>query len=439
MGRPWRWVRGFELWSTPRQVLLYVLIVDAAALAASLATTGMLPVTATDWTRLAVLLGCAIAHVEGSRRIERTRKLTAGTGPFVDGLTPWHWCAVLVLPASLASVLVIALQSYVWFRVWRGRRPLYRWVFSAATVLLATQASALVLVVAPGPHPGIPLGWIGLGFVIAAAVLRWLINYALILGAILASSPDLRASQLLSKFNEQIVEAGAMAFGLAAAGLLEFDVRLLVVGMVVGLIAFHRTLLLGQFRDDARTDGKTGLHTPAWWHQIATSALQRATAARTTVGVLMLDLDHFKRINDTHGHVAGDRVLRAVADAITEAVRSYDAACRWGGEEFAVLLPEVTTTELRSIAERILRQVRALVVDITVDDTADTVDDLTISIGGALYPSPAITDLTELQVAADTALYDAKHAGRDRVHLAGEDLAPPPPKPRDAPRQEHRP
>jgi hypothetical protein len=118
-------------------------------------------------------------------------------------------------------------------------------VFSAATVLLATQASALVLAEAPGPHPGIPLGWIGLGFVIVAAVLRWLINYALILGAILASSPDLRASQLLSKFNEQIVEAGAMAFGLAAAGLLEFDVRLLVVGMVGGLIAFHRTVLLG--------------------------------------------------------------------------------------------------------------------------------------------------------------------------------------------------
>jgi diguanylate cyclase (GGDEF)-like protein len=433
-------VRGLQLWSTPRQVLIYVLIVDAAALAATAATTGMLPVTATDWTRLAVLLGCAIAHVEGSRRIERTRKLTAGTGPFVDGLTPWHWCAVLVLPASLASVLVVALQTYVWFRVWRGRRPLYRWVFSAATVLLATQASALVLAEAPGPHPGIPLGWIGLGFVIVAAVLRWLINYSLILGAILASSPDLRASQLLSKFNEQIVEAGAMAFGLAAAGLLEFDVRLLVVGMVGGLIAFHRTVLLGQFRDDARTDSKTGLHTPAWWHQIATSALQRAAAARTTVGVLMLDLDHFKRINDTYGHVAGDRVLRAVADAITEAVRSYDAACRWGGEEFAVLLPDVTTPELHSVAERIRRQVRALVVDITLDDdTSDTVTDLTISIGGAIYPRPAITDLTELQVAADTALYDAKRAGRDRVHITGEHASLPAPNPREAPRQEHHP
>jgi diguanylate cyclase (GGDEF)-like protein len=154
----------------------------------------------------------------------------------------------------------------------------------------------------------------------------------------------------------------------------------------------------------------------------------------------MLDLDHFKRINDSYGHVAGDRVLRAVADAITEAVRSYDAACRWGGEEFAVLLPEVTTAELRSVAERIRRQVRALVVDITLDDdTSDTVTDLTISIGGAIYPRPAITDLTDLQVAADTALYDAKRAGRDRVHIAGEHVPPPAPNPREAPRQEHRP
>ena len=96
-------------------------------------------------------------------------------------------------------------------------------------------------------------------------------------------------------------------------------------------------------------------------------------------------------------------MLRTLADPITEAVRSYDAACQWGGEEFVVLLPEVTTVELCSIAERIRRQVRALVV--TVDDTPDAVADLSISIGGALYPSPAITDLTELQVAADTALY----------------------------------
>jgi diguanylate cyclase (GGDEF)-like protein len=376
--------------------------------------------------------------VELSRSIERVRKLAAGTGPFVDGLTPWHFAAVLVLPAPLASALVITTQTYVWLRVWRGRRPLYRWVFSAATVLLATQASTLVLGAAPGPHPGIPIGWIGLAFVLAAAVLRWLINYSLILGAILVSSPNLRADKIVSEFSEQIFEAGAMGLGLAAAGLLELDPRLLI-GIVIGLVALHRGVLLAQFRHAARTDGKTGLYTPTWWHQIADKALQRAAAARTNLAVLMLDLDHFKRINDTYGHLAGDTVLRAIAGAITDAIRSYDAACRWGGEEFTVLLPDVTAAELHSIAERLRRQINALVIDVTTDTEPITVADLTVSIGGALYPSPGITSLDELLVAADTAVYDAKKAGRDRVHLAAVSIVGPPPDPDEIPQQHQRP
>lgn len=418
MGRPGRWFRSFELWDTPRHVLSYVLVIDLLALLATGATAGLLPITGTDWMRFAVLIGCAIVHVELSRSIERERKLTAGSGPFVDGLTPWHFAAVLVLPAPLASALVIFTQTYVWFRVWRGRRPLYKWVFSAATVLLATQASAILLLVGPGQHPGIPVGWVGIGLVLVVAVVRWLINYSLILGAILVSSPDMRARKVLSGFTEQIFEAGAMGIGLAAAGLIEVDARLLI-GVVIGLIALHRGVLLPQLRHASRTDDKTGLYTPTWWHQIATSALQRAADTGTSLAVLMLDLDHFKQLNDGYGHLAGDRVLRGVADAINSAVRSYDVTCRWGGEEFAVLLPGVDADGLYAIAERIRKQVHSLVVVATTTDGRDApITGLTISIGGAIYPGPSVTDLSELQLAADSALYAAKNNGRDRVHLA---------------------
>lgn len=429
VGRPWRWLRGFELWTTPRHVLSYVLVIDALALAGTGLTSRVLPVTSTDAVRLAIVAGCAVAHVELSRGIERVRKLASGSGPYVDGLTPWHFAAVLVLPPALASALVIFTQTYVWFRVWRGRRLLYRWVFSAATVLLATQASVLVLDTAPGPHPGVPTGWIGLALIVAAAALRWLVNYSLVLGAILVSSPDLRAVQVVGEFGEQLLEAGAMGLGLAAAGLLEFDPRLLV-GVVVGLVALHRGVLLAQFRHASRTDGKTGLYTASWWHQIAEHAVARAPATRSTVGVLMLDLDHFKQINDTHGHLAGDKVLRAVADTITSSVRSYDEIGRWGGEEFAVLLPALTTSELQAIAERIRREVSALAIDISPDGDADgrptTVSNLTVSIGGALYPGPGVASLDDLLVAADTALYTAKEAGRDRVNVRPGQAAPPP-------------
>ncbi|WP_026423242.1 GGDEF domain-containing protein [Actinokineospora inagensis] len=417
MAKP-RWVQGYELSTTPRQVVAYVLAIDLLAIAATGATAGLLPVSPTDGARLAVLVGCAIVHVELCRSIERERKLAAGSGPFVDCLTPWHFAGALVLPPSLSSLFVVFTQTYVWYRVWRGRRPLYKWVFSAATVLLATQASAVVLYAAPGPHPGVPPGWVGLGFEVAVAALRWLVNYSLVLGAVLATSPDLRAGKIVNGFGDQILEAGALGLGLAAAGLLQLDARLLV-GIVVGLVALHRGVLLAQFRHASRTDGKTGLYTPAWWNQIATGAMQRAADARTSVGVLMLDLDHFKRLNDNYGHLAGDQVLRAVAETITSAIRSYDAACRWGGEEFAVVLPHIDSEDLYAIGDRIRRQVRTLNPTVTTGDgTTTDIPDLTISIGGALYPTPGITTLTDLQLAADAALYAAKHNGRDCVKLA---------------------
>lgn len=416
MSTPWRWVRGYALWTTPRHVMIYVLIVNALTVFTTIATS-FLPVVTFDWAHLAILTGCAIAHVELSRSIERVRKLASGVGPLVDGLTVWHFAAVLILPMPLATALVAATQTYVWFRVWRGARPLYKGVFSTATIILATQAASLILDSGPGPHPGIPSGWVGLAFVLAAAAVRWLINYTLVLGAILVSSPDLRARQIVGEFGEQVLEAGAMGIGLAAAGLALYDPRLLL-GIVIGLYALHRSVLVPQFRHASRTDDKTGLHTPTWWHQIATGAFARTVASRSSIAVLMLDLDHFKRLNDTHGHLAGDAVLRAVSNAIVETVRSDDTACRWGGEEFAVLLPHVTVGELRSIAERVRRQVSALVVDIGDDQQPAQVTDLTISIGGALYPSPGINSLDQLQLAADTALYAAKEAGRNCVHLA---------------------
>jgi len=400
------WVRGFEVWTTPRHVLAYVLVVDALALIATGSTAALLPVTATDWIRLGILAGCVIAHIELSRSIERTRKLASGAGPFVDGLTVWHFTAVLILPAPLATALVVFTQTYVWFRVWRGRRPLYKWVFSAATVLLATQASAVLLLAAPGPHPGIPTGWIGIGFILAAALLRWLINYSLILGAILVSSPDLRAGQIVGEFGEQVLEAGAMGIGLAAAGLVEYDPRLLI-GVVIGLYALHRSVLLPQFRRASQTDGKTGLYTPNWWHQIAEGAFTRAEAERTSLGVLMLDLDHFKQINDQHGHQAGDRVLQLFAELLLGSVRQGDLVGRYGGEEFCVLLPLSDLDSARAVDRRLRERL--------VDELNPLVGfEVNFSAGAAMLEAQRDT-LEQLVSRADQALYAAKHAGRAQL------------------------
>jgi GGDEF domain-containing protein len=89
-----------------------------------------------------------------------------------------------------------------------------------------------------------------------------------------------------------------------------------LAGVVIALVAMHRGVLLAQFRRAARTDAKTGLYSPEWWHQMALRALERAEVRGTGMAVLMLDLDHFKVINDTYGHLVGDQVLRAVAQAL---------------------------------------------------------------------------------------------------------------------------
>ncbi|WP_084743291.1 GGDEF domain-containing protein [Amycolatopsis australiensis] len=382
----------------------------------------VLPVTRADGVAAIILGACAIAHIELSRGIERARKLTSGVGPFVDSLTLWDFAAVLVLPPAAASGLIVLTHTIAWLRVWRGRRPLYRWVFSDATVLLATQAAALVLLAGPGPNPGVPAGLGGLAVILVAAVLRWFVNYALVVGAILISSPGMRAGQVIGEFGEQIIEAGALGLGLGAAGLLNYNAWLLV-GIVIGLLALHRGVLLAQFRTSSRTDEKTGLHSADWWHQIAERALDRARIDNTTLAVLMIDLDLFKNINDTHGHPAGDKVLRAVAQAIASEVRHDDATGRWGGEEFVVLLPGVDGRELGAIAERIRRRVHVLVVPITTDQGPKTVTDLTVSLGGALWPSLGLDTIDDVVLAADSNLYAAKGAGRDRVQLP-QDLIP---------------
>jgi diguanylate cyclase (GGDEF)-like protein len=194
---------------------------------------------------------------------------------------------------------------------------------------------------------------------------------------------------------------------------------LLLVGVVLGLTAMHRGVLLPQFRAAASIDPKTGLHTVTWWHQVAEQAIERATALHTCLALLMLDLDHFKRVNDTYGHLAGDHVLRAVAEAMQAEVRDQDIAGRWGGEEFVVLLPDVAdAAELRAIAERVRRRIRTLIVAIPTDDGTNTVANLSISIGAVLYPGTNPMPVDELLRIADAELYRAKNLGRDRVELS---------------------
>ena len=139
----------------------------------------------------------------------------------------------------------------------------------------------------------------------------------------------------------------------------------------------------------------------------------RAVRAEAPLGVLMLDLDHFKAVNDTYGHLVGDRVLRAVAGVCRRMVREGDVLIRFGGEEFLVLLPGAGLADLKLVGERI----RRAVAETSVVEGEQRIA-VTVSLGGATY-SDGTTDSPEALVAnADGAMYEAKAAGRDQLVLA---------------------
>jgi diguanylate cyclase (GGDEF)-like protein len=162
-------------------------------------------------------------------------------------------------------------------------------------------------------------------------------------------------------------------------------------------------------------DALTGLYNRRFLEESLNREMARCKRNGTSFGVLMMDLDHFKRFNDTFGHDAGDSVLRSVAQALQENTREGDIACRFGGEEFIVVLPDTDRQGAATRAGRILAVAR----DLRVTHNGKTLGSITASIGLAMYPQNGETIKAIVQ-SADKALYEAKGAGRDRLVVAAD-------------------
>jgi len=180
------------------------------------------------------------------------------------------------------------------------------------------------------------------------------------------------------------------------------------VGLAVANLRLREAL-----RSQSIRDPLTGLYNRRYLDETLEREVRRAGRSDQSVSILMLDIDHFKRFNDTNGHEAGDTVLRETSTLLSASIRSEDIACRFGGEEFVVVLPTATAEVAQARAERL----RLRLHDLSPVYQGRPLGRVTASIGVAEFPRHGMTP-KDLLTAADAALYQAKNAGRDLVMVA---------------------
>lgn len=168
--------------------------------------------------------------------------------------------------------------------------------------------------------------------------------------------------------------------------------------------------LLMKYKEDSTTDFLTGLNNVRQFDGIWNALVGNAAAKNERLSLLMIDIDHFKNVNDTYGHPVGDKILIELGKVLTDTTRSFDVVSRNGGEEFSVILPDCPHQQAIEIAERIRKAVEQNEFEVSPKETIS----ITVSIGVATYPE-TVSDTVEIVDIADEGLYKAKRTGRNKV------------------------
>jgi diguanylate cyclase (GGDEF)-like protein len=380
-------------------VVLYIALIGVAAAHTSWRADALVT--------FAALVGCGAVSIEASRRLG----MPAGVAR--DLLSAWWLPAALLLPPVYALLMPIPLQILLQLRV---RRTLLhrRVIVASAHGLAGASASVGFHWVVPDPLRGTAQWPGGLHVVILAmvgcAVLFTVITTAIVAVAAHSSAPDAPWREVLWNRERLMLDVVELCVGVLVTIACALTPALLLLALPPVML-LQRSLMHQQLQAAARTDAKTGLLNAAAWQREADTEIARAMRTGESLAVLLIDIDHFKRVNDAHGHLTGDQVLIGVAGTLVNQLREYDLVGRFGGEEFVVLVPGADTLEACRVAERLRSRVRRLSVP-AADDTVA----VTVSVGVALFRTHG-HDLLELLASADLALYRAKRSGRDRICL----------------------
>jgi diguanylate cyclase (GGDEF)-like protein len=401
---------GWAVWQLPPALRWYVTGVITLAAAAAGSAAILTPWRARD----ALLFGMLVSF--GGLAVEMTRaaKPLPGLDKDVHGI--WLLPVGLLLPpvyCLLAPVVTFGLLQL------RTRRTIaHRRVFSAASSGLALCAASLASGVLRSRLPWPGTGARALLWLLAAAscALLWsAANQSLVMTAVKLSDPTASFRERLLTREPLLTDACEICAGLLLAAAIAAVGAALLIPALPLVIMLQRSLRYAQLQSAARLDAKTGLMNAGAWRAEATVQLARAQRTGSPVALAMCDLDHFKAINDQHGHLAGDTVLAAAAATLRAGLRPYDLLGRFGGEEFTILLSGSSAAEAFAVADRLRASLAAQ--PISAGQSCEPLR-ITVSIGIAATLDPASRDLTDLLASADAALYAAKAEGRNTVRIA---------------------
>jgi diguanylate cyclase (GGDEF)-like protein len=407
-------VRDWPWWQLPLLMRLYVAFPPLTALAVISVAAVHTHWRASDAISFLILMCCGMVSIASTPRIAY-----ANPGVTRDFSSVWVLPTAILLPPVYAALIPIPLYLILHLFVHPGK--VYRRVFTAASLSLSYVAVSLLFQWLPASFAG---GTIGTGvhaftWVIAVALCEIVGNRAqhfFVAFAVKLSDPTTRILEM--EWDREAMQGLFVEIDLAA--LITLAVGLsptLVVIALPTVLLVRRFLVHPILVAQSRIDSKTGLLNVSTWETEAEAELSRAVRSRYPLALALIDIDHFKTVNDTYGHLVGDRVLKSLAEALTGQSRDYDRAGRFGGEEFVLLLAQTGEKDACKIAERLRGYICGL--EIPVDDRSDAPTlKVTISVGVTAMARGESFELTDLLAAADSAMYAAKQAGRNRVACA---------------------
>jgi len=376
---------------TPAAAVLELALVLAAA-AGTAALVWRTEVSEEPWTAFGALLPLVLlSHLLAAERAKHQ-------GSHLS-LAPM-FAAVLVLPPGLAALTIALAFVPEWIRT---RADWYIALFNVANFVGPAMAARAVFdAVGEESLPAWALG-------ASAALGAFLLAQYGALGLMLQLARQVRLRETVRP-DCVLVDAGLLSLGAAGAALWDRSPALVVLTLLPLALAY-RSLAIPALVEATRIEPKTGLYNLRHLRATLEQELNRSARFDRWVALLMVDVDHLREINTRHGHLAGDRALRTVADALRRATRDYDVAARFGGDEFCVLLPETDLEGALVVAERIRSHVEL------ETRTADV--RVTISVGTAAHRGLGTTP-DELIALADRAAYRAKFSGRNAVAVPPE-------------------